>query len=300
MAALAFMAFALPVEASAEDRGRVGIWQPVVERLVEDGVEREYAEALFSREALEFDPDHMGHKMRALLKTKQAVKGVRKAEEPQVMERYLNPILIAGAYAYLRDNRETLESAYERYGVDGDHIVALLLVETRLGTNTGRHKAMPVLASMALAGDFALIEEQFVDVTMSEDMKRWLVERTRQKGDWAYGELLALVEYARQNAQDPFTIPGSLYGAIGICQFMPSTAKHYGVDGDGDGRVDLFEKADALHSMANYLKEHGWKKGMSEEQRLKVIYRYNHSMSYAMTVDAVADKLRRTRELFGG
>lgn len=300
MAALTFLAFGLDAEVLAAQGGSAGIWQPVVERLVKDGVDRDYAVALFERESLEFDPDHMAHKMRTLLNTKQAAKGVRKAQEPEVLDRYLNPILIAGAYAYLRDNRDALKSAHERYGVDGDHLVALLLVETRLGTNTGRHKAMPVLASMALAGDFALIKDRFADVAMSPEMRKWLIKRTRQKGDWAYDELLALIEYARQNAQDPFMIPGSIYGAIGICQFMPSTAKHYGVDGNDDGRIDLFEKADALHSMANYLKKHGWKEKMTEKERLKVIYRYNHSMSYAMTVDAVAEKLRKTRELFGG
>lgn len=277
-----------------------GIWSPLAERLVKDGLERAYVVSLFSRSGLVFDPDHMAHKMRSLLSIKQADRGTAPAREPKVMDRYLNPILIAGAYAYLRENRVALEAAQERYGVEGDYLVALLLVETRLGTNTGRHKAMPVLASMALAGDFSLIAHKVDTAGLDDEMKQWLVARTRTKGDWAYNELVALIEYARGARQDPLTVPGSIYGAIGICQFMPSTVKHYGVDGNGDGRVDLFERADALHSMANFLKEHGWEKGMDTERRLKVLYRYNHSESYALTVDAVAQKLRGARELFGG
>lgn len=287
-------------ESESRSMAATGIWAPLAERLVDDGIDHAYVVSLFSRSGLEFDPDHMAHKMRSLLSIKQAARGAAPAREPEVMDRYLNPILIAGAYAYLRENREALDSARQRYGVEGDYLVALLLVETRLGTNTGKHKAMPVLASMALAGDFSLISDKVDTAGLDEEMKQWLVARTKTKGDWAYQELVALIEYARGARQDPLTVPGSIYGAIGICQFMPSTARHYGVDGDGDGRVNLFERADALHSMANFLKEHGWKKDMDTERRLKVLYRYNHSESYALTVDAVAQKLRGARELFGG
>jgi membrane-bound lytic murein transglycosylase B len=81
---------------------------------------------------------------------------------------------------------------------------------------------------------------------------------------------------------------------------MPTSAEHYGRDGSGDGRVNLFEIRDALYSMANFMAEHGWKDSMTEAQKLKVIYRYNHSESYAMTVLAVADRISKTRQLFGG
>jgi membrane-bound lytic murein transglycosylase B len=73
---------------------------------------------------------------------------------------------------------------------------------------------------------------------------------------------------------------------------MPSNVFLYGVDADQDGRVDPFAKADALHSIANYLRGHGWRQGMDREDQHQVIFRYNHSTVYANTVLAIAEKLR--------
>jgi membrane-bound lytic murein transglycosylase B len=64
------------------------------------------------------------------------------------------------------------------------------------------------------------------------------------------------------------------------------------VDADQDGRIDLFAKSDALHSIANYLRQHGWRKEMDRKSQHSIILTYNHSTVYANTVLAVADKLR--------
>jgi membrane-bound lytic murein transglycosylase B len=87
-------------------------------------------------------------------------------------------------------------------------------------------------------------------------------------------------------------MPGSIYGAVGICQFMPSNILRFGVDGDGDGTVNLFHASDAMHSLANYLKYHGWKPGLSREKQNRVLRHYNNSATYANTILAVADALR--------
>jgi membrane-bound lytic murein transglycosylase B len=72
---------------------------------------------------------------------------------------------------------------------------------------------------------------------------------------------------------------------------MPSQIFINGVDADGDGKIDLFTRADAVHSIANYLKNSGWKAKMSKKQQIKVIYAYNHSSVYANTVLIVAQQL---------
>jgi membrane-bound lytic murein transglycosylase B len=56
--------------------------------------------------------------------------------------------------------------------------------------------------------------------------------------------------------------------------------------------VDLFLKADAFYSIANYLREHGWSCQMDRASQHKVVYAYNHSDVYANTILAVADKLK--------
>jgi len=276
------------------------LWQPLVDRLIEDGFEGTHVTYLFSSPDLEFSPQIMARKMNSLLNIKLSTKKPGPAKEPEVMIRYLNPILIAGAYAFYREHRADFVAIEERYGVPGELLTALLLVETRLGMNIGDNNAFTILASMALARDFSLIKSRIKRTDISDDTMKWLIKRTEQKANWAYEELKALLRYAKGNGQNPLSIPSSIYGAIGQCQFMPTSAEHYGRDGTGDGRVDLFETRDALHSMANFLAEHGWKNSLSPEAKHKVLYRYNHSDSYAMTILSVADKIRKTKELFGG
>ena len=91
---------------------------------------------------------------------------------------------------------------------------------------------------------------------------------------------------------DPTTIKGSYAGAMGISQFMPSNIAPYAKDGNADGQVDLFVHADAISSVASYLKHYGWKPGISREQAFKVVYHYNHSKYYVNTILDIADKLK--------
>jgi len=100
------------------------------------------------------------------------------------------------------------------------------------------------------------------------------------------------LEYSRINNTDPLSIPGSIYGAIGLCQFMPSNVFLYGVDADGKGGIDLFSAPDALNSIANYLHRNGWGCRIEKKNRRRVVMTYNHSQVYANTVLAVADRLQ--------
>lgn len=274
-------------------------WSPLVDRLVQDGFDQKYVDSLFARSSLKFSPQIMARKMNSLLDIKLSTKKPGPRKEPEVMDRYLNPILIAGAYGFYREHRDDFAVIMKRYGVPGEVLTALLLVETKLGTQVGRHNAMTILSSMALAQDFELIKPYIKNKDIAAQTMEWLIGRTQQKANWAYGELKSLITYARKNGQDPLGIPSSMYGAIGQCQFIPSSAIHYGVDGSGDGRVNLFNTTDALHSMANFVRKHGWKSGLDRPAELKVIYRYNHSESYALTIMAVADKIKKTNEFFG-
>ncbi|WP_229593772.1 lytic murein transglycosylase [Pseudodesulfovibrio sediminis] len=269
-------------------------------RLVEDGLDEHYVTALFSNPDLTFSPEVMARKMDVLLNTKLSAATSSPSAEPEVLSRYLNPILIAGAYSFYMEYRADFVVIEQKYGVPGELLTAILLVETRLGRNVGEENAFTILSSMALAKDFSLIESSIKRKDISDETRKWLIRRTEQKGDWGYAELKALIKYALAIDKDPLSIPSSIYGAIGQCQFMPTSAEHYGRDGTGDGKVDLSNTQDALHSMANFVASHGWKNDLSEADQLKVIYRYNHSESYAMTILSVADKIRKTKELFGG
>ena len=110
-----------------------------------------------------------------------------------------------------------------------------------------------------------------------------------KRADWAYKEVRALVAHLLHDNADPRALPSSIYGAVGLCQFMPSNIAVYGADGDGDGKVDLFSVPDAVASLSNYLAKHGWKPGISRARQHTLLMAYNHSQTYANTILALSD-----------
>jgi membrane-bound lytic murein transglycosylase B len=125
---------------------------------------------------------------------------------------------------------------------------------------------------------------------MTPDRLDWVRKTLRERSDWAYKELKALLTYSKAYAFDPLAMPGSVYGAIGICQFMPSNVPRFAVDGNRDGKVDLFDPEDAIPSVGNYLKAHGW--GVSPlDARHTALKRYNNSTRYANTILALAENI---------
>jgi len=76
---------------------------------------------------------------------------------------------------------------------------------------------------------------------------------------------------SQEQGIEPGDVKGSYAGAMGYGQFIPSSYRHYAIDYDGDGKKDLWtNKADAIGSVANYFKRHGWKKDQAVTQRVRV------------------------------
>lgn len=285
-----FILILFPVRANSED------WSPLVNRLAADGFEESAIRALFQRSEVEFDPLVMKHKIESLIRIKYyraPPSGSGKSKAARIYKGFERPEIIDGAFAFMQDNSKLLEDAQTRYGVPKEIIVSILLVETRLGEYTGNRNAFNSLASMALCIDFEKIRPAISPELLTEKTEGFAAAKCQSKAQWAYVELKALIRYALDGGIDLMSVPGSIYGAIGICQFMPSQVSRHGVDADGDGKIDLFARADAFHSVANYLKNHGWKANMSRKQQVKAIYAYNHSSVYANTVLTVAQGLNK-------
>ncbi|WP_300154295.1 lytic murein transglycosylase [Solidesulfovibrio sp.] len=212
--------------------------------------------------------------------------------DQEVHDVVLSPERLAEAKEFYARNRKALARVRERYGVPEEYLVALLAVETRVGHYLGDVVAVVNLSSLVAAENPALTASAFAYERPDAKRQAWLEQKAREKGEWAYGELKALLRYADAQGIDPLSMPGSIYGAIGICQFMPSNALKYAVDGDGDGKADLFNVDDALMSLGNILRAMGWKQPMSEEAMRKVFYGYNHSQVYVNTIMGAAERLR--------
>lgn len=202
---------------------------------------------------------------------------------------------LAKITAYYKEDRALFKKVGQRYQLPGELAASIMWVETRYGTYFGKHKAAANLASMAAtAHNFSLVEKEVGDLAAKDSGSRaFLVEKAKERGDWALNELAALMRYSFDNGHDPTTFPGSIYGAIGWGQFMPSNISKFAVDGNGDGRIDLFNKEDAAFSIGNFLKNSGWKSGLSEDERRAVIMKYNKSGIYVNTVLYLADYLAK-------
>jgi membrane-bound lytic murein transglycosylase B len=149
--------------------------------------------------------------------------------------RFVNAARVEAGVQFHERHAEALQRAAKIYGVPEEIIVAIIGVETVYGRNMGSYRVIDALATLAF--DYPPRAEYF------------------------RGELENFLLHARQESIDILGLKGSYAGAIGIPQFMPGSYIRYAVDFDGDGRRDLTTStSDAVGSVANYLKEHGWQR----------------------------------------
>ncbi len=149
--------------------------------------------------------------------------------------RYVEAKRIALGGIFWQEQLAALTEARARFGVPEEIIVAVIGVETIYGRNRGRFGTFAALATLAFGYPprAALFRQ----------------------------ELEELLLLARETQRDPLWFKGSYAGALGLPQFLPSSVRHYAVDADHDGRIDLAESpADAVMSVANFLSAHGWEK----------------------------------------
>jgi membrane-bound lytic murein transglycosylase B len=250
-------------------------------RLVADGMDRDLVQAIYRHPLVTLVPE--------------VVAGNLKRKERLLnYQQFLAPYPVARARGYLDEHRPTLKRAERRHGVPPSVVVAILMVETALGTYPGKHLAINVLSTMA-ASNSPVVEERVLALvgggTRQGRSREHHRSRLQKRAARSYRELKALIGYVGKNGTDPMRIFGSSEGAIGIPQFMPSNIERYGRDGDGNGSIDLFDHQDAIASVAFFLRAHGWGKAESPEGKKRVLLHYNHSTYYADAVYALAEKL---------
>jgi membrane-bound lytic murein transglycosylase B len=186
------------------------------------------------------------HELNRLFSRVQRMAPVLQAIEPPSMERprsweeyramFVNERRIAAGLQFWKAHRKALERAQRKYGVPAPVILGIIGVETFYGRNTGRWRVVDALTTLAF--DYP------------------------PRADFFRAELVNYLLLARDSGADVFAARGSYAGAMGIPQFMPGSIRRYGVDFDGDGTIDLQRSAtDAIGSVANFLREHGWAPG---------------------------------------
>lgn len=200
---------------------------------------------------------------------------------------------VVGARIYMKTYEKELLEAEEKYGVERSVITAIILVETKFGQSLGKRQVINTLSTMASLLDANVRNRFWEEISGSTTLSLDAFEKKAlDKSNWAYRELKALLRYTEREEIDIFKITGSYAGALGIPQFMPSNIIRYATDGNMDGRIDLFEHADAIASIANFLKKCGWYRGIDDEKAKKVIRQYNPSSYYIDTILQVAQMLK--------
>ena len=149
---------------------------------------------------------------------------------------FLNERRIQAGARFWSSNAKTLAQAEARFGVPADVIVAIIGIETEFGRNMGTFRVVDALATLAF--DYPL------------------------RASFFRSELEQFLLFAREDGRNVLGFKGSYAGAMGIPQFMPGSYRRFAVDFDGDGSRDLLDSAaDAIGSVANFLREHGWERG---------------------------------------
>ncbi len=215
-------------------------------------------------------------------------------------DQFLSKYSVHKAKRYIERHGTSLEEANRRFGVEPPVVVAVLMVETALGTYPGKYQTINVLSTMAVSQEPAVREKILAGLTEEQKQMQSRAVRSKRltkRASRSYRELKAVLNYAHKNDIDPFTLFGSSEGAIGIPQFLPSNIEHYGRDGDGDGRIDLFNHPDAIASVAFYLRAHRWGRAENAKQKKKVLLYYNRSNYYVDTVYTLAQKLNGNKPL---
>ena len=200
---------------------------------------------------------------------------------------------IKKARRYMKKYNKELSQAQKIYGVDKEVITAIILIETQCGTLLGNRSVLNTLSTLASLFDLqarGMLWKEISDIPeLTQDEYEKKAER---KSKWAYRELKAFLEHTTIERVDPVEIKGSYAGAMGISQFMPSNIPTLAKDGNNDGSIDLFNHADAIASVAFFLKHHGWKPGISKKKAQKVVHHYNHSDQYVYAVLKIAKLLK--------
>jgi membrane-bound lytic murein transglycosylase B len=162
----------------------------------------------------------------------------RPAERVLTWEEYRNIFIeqarIDGGIEFIERNLDTLQRIEAETGVGSEYIVAIIGVETRYGRIMGNYRVIDALSTLGF----------------SYPRRSSLFKK----------ELTEFVLMTEETGLDPLTLKGSYAGAMGLGQFIPSSYRAYSKDDTGDGIADLWgSEQDAIASVANYFKRHGWK-----------------------------------------
>lgn len=175
----------------------------------------------------------------------------------QYFERATSPWRISNGKKLYQKHLPQLTQITKEYGIPERILVSFWGLETNYGNFTGNHSIIEALA------------------TLSYDKRR---------RDFFQSELISALKILDKGYVKPSVMKGSWAGAMGQCQFMPSNYLRYAVDGDQDGKKDLWNSLpDVFNSMGNFLQQLGWKRGENWGREVNLPANFNLSLADGKT-----------------
>ncbi len=265
---------------SNEPKTNLQGWEHLAHRLIhKEGLDPQIVESVFSdkrmpeRESLFFS--------------------VQPREPHNPYRRRLRRSEINNAVSFYRKNWFYFRQASLQYQVPESVILAILQIETRCGSYVGNSRVLYRLARLASAATPGNPLENFEKKRRDEQITlQQVVDRAQWLEDTFLPHLAATFRLAEHKQQHPLELRGSTAGALGLPQFLPGNYLTFGVDGNGDAIVDLFTPGDAIYSVGNFLRAHGWSAmQISNDEQREAIWHYNRSEPYITTVLKMAQQL---------
>lgn len=259
----------------------VSPFQVLMQRLTQDGFDSEFLSNLLMDPRMELNLSLM-------------ILSLESREKADFYAQFLSPEAILLSKQFLRQNLKILRKAENRFHVEKEVMVAILLVESRFGQNIGKYRLIPTLASIALVDSPNHLQKNYVILQDKDpDLSyEWLEGLAKRRASRAYHELKCFLHIIRYEKIDPLEVYGSYAGALGMAQFIPSSYLSYALNQESFEKWLLSEEA-AIFSIGNYLKSHGWRKGLPIEKKKKILWYYNRSKPYGETILQVAQKIEQ-------
>lgn len=221
---LLFVSFSLLIEGSENSAQDLIIAKSeIMNELIRDhGFDEQYVNNIFDE--VEFLPELIESISRPAEKTKSW-------QEYRAI--FLTPKRIAAGVLFANQHKELLDRVEEELGVPKKVLLGILGVETSFGKIQGRYEVINSLYTLAVGYP--------------------------PRSNFFREELINLFYLCREQDFSISSIKGSYAGAMGAPQFIASSYRNYAIDGNGDGKIDLFNSwDDVLMSIGNYLNKNGW------------------------------------------
>ncbi len=248
-------------------------WDYIAKKLISDGIDSKLVKQVYLNDKINPKFDIIPFKLRPK-ETSEMYKGFRTKKVKKIAQD-----------CYLK-YQNLFDQASVKFKVKPEVLVSFLTIETYCGKTFGDEyiinrlsRVSSVLSPGNVEQNLKLIRNEFPGATIKD---------VKLRGEYLenvfYPQVLSLFELHQNGQLDIFTLKGSIAGAFGMPQFLPKTYMDYGFDGDLDGNIDLFNPADAIYSVGNFLKSYGWNNELSNKKKREIIWHYNRSEPYIDTI----------------